>query len=374
MNGKERLVRALSGQTTDRMPVQLVLDQGYMARCAGRQRWEFDYGDQAARVEMHLAATAGHPANDGLWAWAGMNRKLMEGVEIVREADGSVAVFPDGTRRPLSDSPDQWPASKTPEQRRRGLERGRIRHPDDIDPRLGEVVPADILLRQPEFAVLKGLVDSIGDRKFIWANHSPLFSATTGFLGGKEEGWMQAVTNPELVEAVMDRIQRQHLEYIKAAALAGADGLWNGFHSEGANVLGPDTWRRLVKPRTAQTIAATHQHGLRHLSWFLDDCRALVPDLIEIGTDALATEQPRTGYECDPGDLRRLAGDSGLCIFGWFWEEHLLKQDFDSAIRTLAKQFAEVGSGGPFVLSTPLLTQEYSPAFIERLLEAALKL
>lgn len=99
-----------------------------------------------------------------------------------------------------------------------------------------------------------------------------------------------------------------------------------------------------------------------------------MPDLIEIGTDALATEQPRTGYDCDPGHLRRLAGDSGLCIFGWFREEHLLKQDLVALTRTLRRQLAEAGSGQPFVLSTPMLTQEYDPTFMDRLIEAALNL
>ena len=380
MTGKERIRQALRGQETDRLPIQLVFDDGYIARCAGRERWEFDYADVAGRIEMQLAAVARHPANDGLLAWAGMNRTLVEGARIVRDAQGPVAILADGSRKRLSSAPDQWAWSVTPEQRRRDLERNRIRCRDDIEKRLGSaVVPAEALLKRPEFSVLKGLVQAIGGQTFIWANHSPLFSAALGLLGGKEEGWMQAITDPDLVEAVMDRIQLQHLAYVEAAALAGAHGLWQGCHSEGDNILGPATWRRIVKPRTAQTIAAAHRHGLHHLSWFLDDCRALVPDLIEIGTDTLATEQPRAGYDCDPGQLRRLAGDSGLCILGWFAEEHLLAEDLDALMRSLARQLAEAGAGEagaaqPFVLGTPLLTQQYDPDLVQRLLDAALGL
>jgi hypothetical protein len=95
--------------------------------------------------------------------------------------------------------------------------------------------------------------------------------------------------------------------------------------------------------------------------------------LVEIGTDALSTESPRGAFECEPGDLRRLAGEK-LCIFGWFEDLDLIKGDREAIHRTLNKQFNEAGNGRPFVVATPGITQEVAQTTIDFVIEEALKL
>ena len=111
---------------------------------------------------------------------------------------------------------------------------------------------------------------------------------------------------------------------------------------------------------------------MKFVAWFLDDCRPLVKDLIEIGVDGISTEQPRVDYQCEPGDLRRIA-DEKLCLFGWFWEADLLKGDRNAIRCTLAKQYQEAGRGAPFVVATPGLTQEYGRDVVDFVLEEAAK-
>ena len=141
--------------------------------------------------------------------------------------------------------------------------------------------------------------------------------------------------------------------------------------NEGSCILSPELWRELVKPHIREITDTAHECGLKDTAWFLDDCRQLVGDLIEIGIDGLATEQPRGAYECEPGDLRKAAGGSGLCIFGWFWEEDLLRPQKDKLRRSLLKQFYETGEKGSFIVSSPGLTQEFSHGAVDMMIELA---
>lgn len=156
-------------------------------------------------------------------------------------------------------------------------------------------------------------------------------------------------------------------EAIAAGARAGGHGVWHCFMHEGTDILSPETWRRMVKPRVATLVTRAHACGLKHVAWFLNDCRALLPDLLEIGIDGLATEQPRAAYHAEPGDLRRLAGQAKLCLFGWLWEDDLLKGDRAAIRATLDKQYREAGE--PFVVNTPGLTQEFAPEVMDMVLE-----
>lgn len=370
MNGKERITAALEGRPADRVPTNMLFYQGYIAHCAGADQWEFEYGTPDDQVAMVLASARRHPANDGIWTQTGMNRSPIPNMRVERIDGEPWAIFDDGRRKHLSDNPAESQWNRTPDEVKRIHEAAHVRSVAEIDDKFGPVIPAETLAADASHTNLARLVREIGDETFLWVNFSSLYATALGRLGGPEEGWMATVTDPDLVGAVLDRCMRQHLEYIDAAAQAGGHGLWACFMNEGANIISPDSWRSLLKPRVAQLAARAHEHDMKFVAWFLDDCRPLVEDLIEIGIDGLSTEQPRVDYECEPGDLRRLAGDE-LCLFGWFREGHLLADDRNALRKTLARQYAEAGDGAPFIVATPGLTQEFSQDVVDFVLAKA---
>ncbi len=369
MTGRARLNAVLEGRPTDRVPTQMVFYDGYLARCAGREQWEFDYGKAEDQYQMQLAAVRRHPDNDGLWTWTGMNRNPVADVRVVRVDGVPFALFGDGTKKALADDPSDGLWNRTPAEQTAVWERNRVRNTKEIGTKMGRIVSADELLERECYSVLSRLVTTAADA-FFWVNHSSLFSGAAGHLGGASEAWMATITEPELVEAVLEYHMHQQVEYIVAAARAGAQGVWNCFMYEGANILSPTTWRTLVKPRVARVVAKSRELGLKHVAWFLDDCRPLVRDLMDIGIHGIATEQPRDDYQCEPGDLRCAGGDE-LCIFSWFWEEDLLKANLETLHTTLHRHYREAGNGKPFVVATPGLTQEYDPSTIDALIAAA---
>ena len=373
MNGKERITAVLEGRPTDRVPTNLLFFQGYIAHCAGRKQWEFDYGTADDQLEMVLASAGRHPANDGIWTQTGMNRYPIAHMHVEMIDGKPWAIFDDGRRKALDDSPANGPWNLSPDQVKRNLEASRVRSPTQIDETFGPIIPAQELAKDASHTNLARLADRIGDGVFLWVNFSSLFATALCRLGGPEDGWITTATDPELVEAVMERSMQQHLEFVDAAATAGGHGLWACFMNEGANILSPDTWRSLVKPFVAPLVKRTHEHGMKFVAWFLDDCRPLVADLIELGIDGLATEMPRVNYQCTPGDLRRLAGDE-LCIFSWFREQDLLRCNLDAIRSTLVRQYGQAGSGKPFAISTPGLTQEVDRQTVDIILREAMNL
>ena len=374
MTGRERITAVLEGRATDRLPLNLLFYQDYIAHSAGREAWEFYYGTAQDQFDMVLASARRHPANDGIWTQTGMNRGPIPNMHVEMIDRRPWAVFDDGTRKLLDDRVENSPWNRTPEDVRRGYELARVHEISEIPDKCGRILPAAELARNDSHRILSELHAEIGDETFLWVNFSSLFATATHWLGGPEEAWIATLTQPELVDAVLAHCSRQHLEYVEAAAIAGGHGLWNCFMFEGANILSPDTWRALIKPYAAQHVARAHELGLKHVAWFLDDCRPLVEDLIEIGIDGIATEQPRADYECEPGDLRRCAVSKDVCLFGWFWEEDLLHADRDAIRRTLARQYEQAGSGKPFAVSTPGLTGQFDPAAVDMIIDEATRL
>jgi len=373
MNGKERITAVLEGRPTDRVPNNLLFYQGYIARCAGAAQWQFEYGSAEDQFAMVTACARRHPDNDGIWTQTGMNRYPVLDMHVEMINGEPWAIFDNGQRKQLTDDPanSQW--NRTPAEEQRKYESNRVRAIDEIGARLGPVVPASQLLVDPSHGNLARLAREIGRETFLWVNFSSLFATALGYLGGPEEGWLASATDPTLVEAVLERCMRQHIEFIDAAAAAGGHGLWACFMLEGANIISPEIWRGLVKPYVVLLVKRAHLHGLKFVAWFLDDCRPLVKDLIEIGVDGISTEPSRGAYQCEPGDLRRLAGER-LCLFSWFRERDLLAGDGDAIRQTLWKQYREAGDGRPFAVATPGLTQEVDAAVVDMVLEESRRL
>lgn len=373
MTGKAEMLRALSGKPPRRVPLMVPMYNDFYARVSGKQLWEFDYGTAQEQFECMSSVFSRNQGVDGFWTWTGMNRGPVVGARVVFEHGEPYAIYDDGRRVHLSDKANEGLWNRTPEQVKALHEQMRIRTSADIPLKIGEIEPLEKVLSYPGYPVLETLCRTHPD-KLLFFNHSSIFATATSFLGGLEEAWMATVEQPELFEEILDYLLQRFLVYLEAGAASGAKAVWHCYMQEGANVLSPATWRRLVKPRAAAQVAKAHEVGLKHVAWFLDDCRPLVPDLIEIGVDGLATEQPRVNYECEPGDLRRLAGNSDLCIFGWFWESDLIRGNRQAIRDSLEKQYREAGDGKPFVVCTPGITAEVSQEMVDTLAEETARL
>ena len=147
---------------------------------------------------------------------------------------------------------------------------------------------------------------------------------TAWALRGFERTLIDLVTDPDLVERLLDIPFHYHLTAAKRLIEMGVDMIWAGddMGAQHQMLISPATWRRFFKPRMATFIStlksinpdvkvAYHSDGVIY---------PIIPDLIEIGLDVLNPIQPRS---MDPERLKREYGDR-LCFWGSIDEQHTL--------------------------------------------------
>jgi uroporphyrinogen decarboxylase len=136
-----------------------------------------------------------------------------------------------------------------------------------------------------------------------WPDHAlvispgwmPLFcSACDAF--GMENTLVKMALQPAVIEAF---VRRQHAFYVDIlartlqAARGHCDICWLGddYASQDALLMGPERWRRFIKPYLAEQVRLVREHGLLSLLHSCGAIRAIIPDLIEIGVDGLLVFQ-----------------------------------------------------------------------------------
>jgi len=129
-------------------------------------------------------------------------------------------------------------------------------------------------------------------------------------LRGMDNVLMDYLIRPALLERLYDVIYEVEAEKGALLARAGVDliQITGDLAMQDRLLMSPDAWRRLDRPRLKKLIARIKDAAPRvKVMMHSDgDVRAIVPDLIECGLDALNPIQP----ECmDPFEFKRSYGD-----------------------------------------------------------------
>jgi uroporphyrinogen decarboxylase len=115
--------------------------------------------------------------------------------------------------------------------------------------------------------------------------------------------------NPDLAEALLDRILATRILQSQRVAEAGVDcvGMADDVGAQNSMILSPAMWRRWLKPRLAAVIQAARRANPDIIIRYHTDgyIVPIIPDLIEIGVSSLITVQE----ECmDVFDIKRRFG------------------------------------------------------------------
>jgi len=63
--------------------------------------------------------------------------------------------------------------------------------------------------------------------------------------------------------------------------------LWDDMAGQAGMLVDPAWWRRVIRPYLAREVELIHEHGMRVLFHSCGAVRPVLPDLVEIGLDAL---------------------------------------------------------------------------------------
>jgi uroporphyrinogen decarboxylase len=203
------------------------------------------------------------------------------------------------------------------------------------------------------------------------AHYAHLGPAIRGF----EEMLADLVLRPDFAEALFDRLTELRVVQARQLAEAGVDVLRLGDDVAGQKgmLISPALWRRWFKPRMTRIIdAARAIKPDIHIFYHSDgDCRAIVPELIEIGVTVLNPVQP----ECmDPAAMKKEYGDR-LAFWGTVGTQSTMPRSTPEEVRAIVRERIEtVGQGGGLLISPthtlePDVSWENLVAFVEAVQE-----
>lgn len=181
-------------------------------------------------------------------------------------------------------------------------------------------------------------------------------------LRGFENILMDAIAEPDFFEEVLDRLMHLYLAFVDYTADLPVDGILFGddWGDQRGVILGPERWRRFLKPRWARIYDAVHRHGKVVMSHSCGSVADIIPDLIEIGLDVLESVQPEAAG-MNPYELKRRWGDK-ITFWGCLGSQSTIPFGTPESIRNeVATLKREMSRGGGFILAPAKPLQPETP-------------
>jgi uroporphyrinogen decarboxylase len=171
-------------------------------------------------------------------------------------------------------------------------------------------------------------------------------------LRGLENLLADFLVNSDLAAALLDRLTASGIESATRLAGAGIDVLLTGddVGTQRSMMMSPELWRKWLKPRLAEIIAAARKVKPDLLVFYHSDgnIAPIIPELIEVGVDILNPVQP----ECmDPARLKREYGNH-LAFWGTIGTQTTMPFGTPQEVKATVKERIEtVGQGGGLLLA-----------------------
>lgn len=216
----------------------------------------------------------------------------------------------------------------------RWIHGGQYNHPDGLNPfEMPDCQPAAcetvaeieaLPWPDPEYidvdvAALRERCTQVGDCAIMGGSWAPFFHQI-GWLIGQENYFVKMHTDPALVEALTERFIDYHLAMNERIFAAAADLMdfyffGNDFGTQRGPFIGLPQFRRFILPGVRRLVEQARSYGLRVWLHSCGSVRALIPDYIDVGIEALHPVQV-SAAGMDPEELGREYGGKLLFVGG----------------------------------------------------------
>ena len=123
----------------------------------------------------------------------------------------------------------------------------------------------------------------------------PLPTSQLFSIFGFENLMQGAYDFPETIEYANRRLLDHYLRSVQEAAALGAEAIW--LEEAMTDMSGPAQYRRFVFPVVRRMTEAIHAAGMRAVNYYCGDPAGKWDMRLDAGTDALALEEGRKGFE-----------------------------------------------------------------------------
>lgn len=188
-----------------------------------------------------------------------------------------------------------------------------------------------------------------------------LFESSWG-IRGFQNALMDAAAEPDFYEELLERITDLFMAFVEKAVAMPVDAVMFGddWGDQRGVILGPERWRRMLKPRWARLYQAVHDAGKFTISHCCGSVVDIMPDIIEIGLDVLESVQPEA-RGMNPYELKRRWGDR-ITFWGGLGSQSTIPFATPDAIRAEVRRLVrEMGKGGGYMLAPAKSLQPETP-------------
>ena len=327
MTGKERALKAIRGEETDRPSALPSIDVAYAPGCIKRKIGEcFLYPELHARALMGALDTI--PEIDGLYVNLCLSDK-----HFVKESNG---LYDDGYGL-------HW---YVPEDDVGTVKNHEIEELDDS--RIDE-----------ETSLKFGILDTFSAIKPDYKERYLIIPGITGpysqlvFMMGLENVLVMMDDDPEgLKEAIRKRISHT-ISWLDELISMGAEAVWIGEGAASSSVISPASYAEFVAPYAEQVVSAARD---RNVPCFMHVCGNIVPSIKEIASTGISAID--VDYMV-PMQLVREHCGKATCIKGNLNPVQLLNGTKEEIYEICRKIYQE--TEGPMILGTGCLVSPHTP-------------
>lgn len=191
---------------------------------------------------------------------------------------------------------------------------------------------------------------------------------------GMENAMMTMLSEPDMFDAVIERITEFYLEanaifYDAAGDLLDAVLIGNDFGSQQCLMLSPELIRKHVLKGTKQLIDQAHERGYKVIHHSCGAIDAIIPDLMEVGADVIHPIQA-LAKDMDAKTLSgKYRGKTSFC--GGVDQQHLLVNGTPDEVKTKVNELKELFPTGMVISpSHEAILPDTKPENIEALFAA----
>ena len=172
------------------------------------------------------------------------------------------------------------------------------------------------------------------------------------YLRGFENTLMDCVAEEDFYAEMLDRFTDLCLASVQGCADIPADAIMMGddWGNQRGVMIGPERWRRFLKPRYARIFEAIHDQGKIAIMHCCGSVADIMGDIIEIGLDVLESVQPEAAG-MNPYALKQAWGDK-ITFWGCLGSQYTIPFAAPVEIRQEIRRLRrEMGRGGGYILA-----------------------
>ena len=171
-------------------------------------------------------------------------------------------------------------------------------------------------------------------------------------IRGYENALTDVAAEPAFYEELLDRLTELYLSFVERVVAYPVDGIFFGddWGDQRGVILGPERWRKLIKPRWARIYEAVHAAGKITMSHCCGSVAEIMGDIVEMGLDVLESVQPEAEGMI-PYQLKEQWGDK-ITFWGGLGSQSILPFGSPQQIKQeVTKLCREMAKGGGYILA-----------------------